>query len=89
MANSKSKRLSNGWVERQTKVVRLKSGYKLYYYFYYRYEIWENGKLVKTPSIQIQGGKENAVIAMIKQQNLSVSQILECRPEWGKPRKIN
>ncbi|MGB3238665.1 MAG: hypothetical protein WBB29_10230 [Geitlerinemataceae cyanobacterium] len=87
MEFTKSKRLSNGWVERQTKVVRLKSGDKVYSYFYYRYEIWENGKLVKTPSIQIQRGKENAVMAMIKEQNLSVLQILACRSEWGKPGK--
>jgi len=74
-------------VERQTKVVRLKSGDKAYSYFYYRYEIWEKGKLVKTPSIQIQAGKESAVTAMIKVQNLSVLQILDRRSEWAKIRK--
>lgn len=71
-----------GWIERQEKTRHLKSGIRTYEYLYYRYEEWQNGRLVRTRAVRVDPKRHSHLACLIKAYKCSVEEILERRSEW-------
>lgn len=73
---SKTRDRACGWVETERKTRQGKRKTSTYTYFYYRYEVWQDGNLIRTPAKRLKGGQLEFVLRCIA-QNFSVDEILE------------
>lgn len=74
---SRRKTQVHGWIESQEKVKVLSSGQRrTYRYWYYRWESWKDGRLLKTHSYRLTRSQAAQVQGWIKHEKLSVDKIL-------------